>query len=140
MNDYTATKSTILVMLAVVSFVGSVLLPLEQLAASPTRSIAVKMGDYRFTPDEITVRAGETVQLQLTNTDSLTPHNFTLKAERAGLNVDTDVSAGKTEAVEITPLVPGTYKFYCNKKLLFFTSHRDRGMEGTLNVTPAGPD
>jgi len=140
MNDYTATKSTILVMLAVVSFGGSVLLPLEQLAASPTRSIAVKMGDYRFTPDEITVRAGKTVQLQLTNTDSLTPHNFTLKAERAGLNVDTDVSAGKTEAVEITPLVPGTYKFYCNKKLLFFTSHRDRGMEGTLNVTPAGPD
>jgi plastocyanin len=140
MNDYTATKSPILLILAVLSFVGSVLNPHELLAATPTRSIAVKMGDYRFTPDEITVRAGETVQLQLTNTDSLTPHNFTLKAKNAGLNVDTDVSAGKTEAVDITPLVPGSYKFFCNKKLLLFKSHRDRGMEGTLNVTPAGPN
>jgi len=138
MNDYTATKSTILVILAVLSFGGSVLNPLELLAGTPTRSIAVKMGNYRFTPDEITVRAGETVQLQLTNTDSLSPHNFTLKAENAGLDVNTDVRAGKTEVVDITPLVPGTYKFYCNKKLLFFKSHRDRGMKGTLIVTPAG--
>ena len=140
MNDYTATKSPILFMLAVLSFAGSVLNPLELLAVTPTRSIAVKMGDYRFIPDEITVRAGETVQLQLTNTDRLTPHNFTLKAENAGLNMDTDVSAGKTETVDITPPVPGAYKFYCNKKLLFFMSHRDHGMEGTLNVTPADPD
>jgi plastocyanin len=138
MNDYTSTKSTILFILAVLSFGESVLNPLELLAATPARSIAVKMGDYRFTPDEITVQAGETVQLKLTNTDSLTPHNFTLKAENAGLNVDTDVSAGKTEAVDITPLVPGNYKFFCNKKLLLFKSHRDRGMEGTLIVTPAG--
>jgi plastocyanin len=140
MNDYTATKSPILLILAVLCFAGSVLNPHELLAVTPTRSIAVKMGDYRFTPDEITVRAGETVQLQLTNTDSLTPHNFTLKAENAGLDVDTDVNAGKTETVDITPLVPGTYKFYCNKKLLFFKSHRDRGMEGTLIVSPSGPD
>jgi plastocyanin len=139
MNDYTATKSTILVILAVLSFGGSVLNPLELLAATPARSIAVKMGDYRFTPDKITVRTGETVQLQLTNTDSFTPHNFTLKAENAGLNVDTNVSAGKTEVVDITPLVAGRYKFFCNKKLLFFSSHRERGMEGTLIVTSAGP-
>ena len=140
MNDYTATKSTILVILAVLSFGGSALKPPELLAATPARSIVVKLGDYQFTPDEIAVRAGETVQLQLTNTDSLTPHNFTLKAENAGLDVDTDVSAGKTEAVDITPLIPGTYKFYCNKKLLLFKSHRDRGMEGTLIVSPSGPD
>ena len=139
MNDFTACKLPILVVLATLSFAGSALNTSELLAATPTRSIAVKMGDYRFTPDEIAVRAGETVQLQLTNTDSLTPHNFTLKAENAGLDVDTDVNAGKTETVDITPLVPGTYKFYCNKKLLFFTSHRDRGMEGTLIVLPSGP-
>ena len=140
MNDFTACKLPILVVLATLSFAGSALNTSELLAATPTRSIAVKMGDYRFTPDEIAVRAGETVQLQLTNTDSLTPHNFTLKAENAGLDVDTDVNAGKTETVDITPLVRGTYKFYCNKKLLFFKSHRDRGMEGTLIVSPSGPD
>jgi plastocyanin len=140
MNDFTASKVPILVILTAMSFAACALNPPELLAATPTRRIAVKMGDYRFTPDKITVRAGESVQLQLTNTDSLTPHNFTLKAENAGLNVDTDVSAGKTEVVDITPLAPGTYKFYCNKKLLFFKSHRARGMEGTLVVTPGGSE
>ncbi len=109
-------------------------------AATPARSIQVTLGDYRFKPDSITVDSGETVQLELTNTDSLTPHNFTLKDAPAGLDVDIDVSAGKTEIVDITPLAPGTYKYYCNKKLLFMKSHRDRGMEGTLVVAPAGPE
>lgn len=110
------------------------------LAATPVRSIAVTLGDYRFTPDSITVASGETVQLELTNTDSVTPHNFTLKDEAAGLDVDVDVSAGRTEIVDITPLTPGEYKYYCNKKLLFMKSHRDRGMEGTLIVAPAAPE
>jgi len=86
------------------------------------------------------VLPGETIRLELTNTDSLTPHNFTLQSDAAGLAVDIDVSAGNTEVVEITPQAPGTYTFYCNKKLPFMKSHRDRGMEGTLVVGPPGPD
>jgi len=109
-------------------------------AATPAQKIAVQLGDYRFMPDSITVKSGETVQLELTNTDTLTPHNFTLKADSAGLDVDVDVSAGKTEVVDITPRAPGTYAFYCNKKLLFFKSHREHGMEGTLVVTPGDSD
>jgi plastocyanin len=139
MNRFDAAEFPFFLILAVMSLAGSALNPPELLAATPTRSVVVKMGDYKFIPDTLTVNAGETVQLQLTNTDSLTPHNFTLKAQDAGLEVDTDVSAGKTEVVDITPLAPGTYRFYCDKKLLFFKSHRDRGMEGTLIVAPAGP-
>ena len=105
-------------------------------AATPSRSVPVSIGDYRFSPDTITVPAGATIQLQLTNTDSLTPHNFTLQAATAGLDVDIDISAGSTETVDITPLAPGTYAFYCSKKLPFMKSHRDRGMEGVLIVTP----
>jgi hypothetical protein len=28
----------------------------------------------------------------------------------------------------------GEYPFYCSKKLLFFKSHREKGMEGMLEV------
>jgi hypothetical protein len=28
----------------------------------------------------------------------------------------------------------GIYPFYCSRKLLFFESHREKGMEGTLEV------
>jgi plastocyanin len=123
-----------------VLFAGMVLTTLQVLAATPARSIPVQLGDYRFTPDTITVQSGETIRLELTNTDKVTPHNFTLKAEAAGLDVDVDVNAGKTEMVDITPLTPGSYEFYCNKKLLFMKSHRDHGMEGTLIVAPASPE
>jgi plastocyanin len=109
-------------------------------AATSAQGIAIQLGDYRFTPDSITAKSGETLHLELTNTDSLTPHNFTLKAEAAGLDVDIDVSAGETEVVDITPRASGTYRFYCDKKLPFMKSHRDRGMEGTLVVTPGSAD
>jgi plastocyanin len=109
-------------------------------AQTATRSIPVKMGDYRFTPDKITVNTGESVLLELTNTDTLMPHNFTLQAKEAGLDVDVDVGAGKTKAVDITPLVPGSYRFFCDKQLPFTKSHRDRGMEGALVVAPAVPE
>jgi len=104
--------------------------------ADAVRVIAVGMGDYRFQPDVLELHAGEPVRLELTNTDGMTPHNFTLKAAgEPGLDID--VAAGETKIVELTAPVSGTYTFYCNKKLPFMKSHRDRGMEGALIVVPA---
>jgi plastocyanin len=71
--------------------------------------IPLSLGDYHFTPDTLEVRTGRPVVLTLTNTDTLTPHNFTLKEAAAGLDIDTDVSAGSTSTVEFTPVKPGTY-------------------------------
>jgi plastocyanin len=107
--------------------------------ADAVRVIAVGMGDYRFQPDAIELHAGETVRLELTNTDGLTPHNFTLQDAAGELDLDIDVAAGETQVLELSAPVTGTYTFYCNKKLPFMKSHRDRGMEGALVVVPADP-
>ncbi len=64
----------------------------------------------------------------------LTRHNFTLKATDPGLELETNISPGTSVTVRLTPEVPGTYTFYCDKKLLLMKSHRERGMEGTLIV------
>lgn len=98
--------------------------------------VHVTLGDYAFKPDVITLTAGQPVVLELENVDRITPHNLTLADEAAGLDLDVDVSGGKTVRVELTPAVPGTYTFYCSKKLPFMKSHREHGMEGTLTVTP----
>jgi plastocyanin len=98
--------------------------------------IHVTLGDYRFSPAEITVSAGKPVVLELQNVDGITPHNFTLKDDAAGLDVAVSVPAGSTKQVTLTPSVAGAYTFYCNKKLPFMKSHRDRGMQGTLVVAP----
>ena len=104
------------------------------IAQQQMQEITLMLGDYHFAPDTFTVNAGQPVRLTLTNTDRITPHNFILKDEAAGLNIDTSVSAGKTTTVEFTPTTPGSYSFYCSKKLPFMKSHQEKGMEGTLTV------
>ena len=100
------------------------------------KRIQILLGDYRFSPHELTIEAGQVVLLELTNTDNLTPHNFTLEDDMGNLDIDIDVSAATTREVSFTPEVPGTYSFYCSKKLPFMKSHRERGMEGAFVVTP----
>ncbi len=101
-----------------------------------TQILSITLGDYRFSPDQLTLEAGQPVLLELTNTDKLTPHNFTLKDQAGDLDIDVDVSAGATREVALMAEKPGTYTFYCSKKLPFMKSHREHGMEGRLVVTP----
>jgi len=111
-------------------------LPFAMAAGDDAQVVHMTLGDYQFKPNEITLKAGQPVVLELQNVDRITPHNLTLKDEKGGLDIDVDVSGGDTVRVELTPEVPGNYTFYCNKKLLFMKSHRDHGMEGHLTVTP----
>ena len=103
-------------------------------AQETPQHIAVTLADYRFTPAHLTVHKGQPVTLTLTNKDGMTPHNFTLQDKDGGLDIDTDIGAGKSVVVEFTPKVSGIYTFYCNKKLPLMKSHHARGMEGTLTV------
>ena len=98
--------------------------------------IEVKLGGYRFTPQEIQLIADQPAILRLVNTDSITPHNFTIETASGSPAVDTDIPAGESVDVRLTPLAAGQYTFYCGKKLLFMKSHREKGMEGSLIVGP----
>lgn len=104
------------------------------MAQESVQTVTLSIGDYQFTPDTIEVTAGHPVILTLINKDSITPHDFILNEMASGLNIDIDVSAGKTANVEFTPNIPGSYTFYCSKKLPFMKSHRDKGMQGILIV------
>ena len=55
-------------------------------------------------------------------------------AERfQGFAVDEEVGT-ETKKIALTATALGKYPFYCSNKLLFFASHRERGMEGILEV------
>jgi len=102
----------------------------------PIQRIEVELADYKFKPSVIEVTAGKPVELVLRNRDSITPHDFTLDAPQSGMApTKAEVGAGETVTITLHPTVPGEYPFFCSKKLLFFASHRERGMEGTLRVT-----
>jgi len=98
--------------------------------------VEVKLGGYRFMPQEIQLIADQPAILRLVNTDSITPHNFTMKAASGLPAIDVDVLGGESAEVRLAPLPAGQYTFYCGNKLLFMKSHREKGMEGNLIVAP----
>ncbi|MFO0707343.1 MAG: cupredoxin domain-containing protein [Nitrospira sp.] len=100
------------------------------IGADGVQRITVILDSYSYTPKHLIVEAGKPVELTLTSVTTLTPHNFIIKE----LAVEQDVGAGKTVRVTFTPTQPGTFPIYCDKKLPFFPSHRDKGMEGILEV------
>jgi plastocyanin len=92
------------------------------------------LDSYSYLPKHLVVKAGIPVELTMNSLTTFTPHNFVLKEPAAGLSISQDVRAGKTITVRFTATQPGTYTYYCDKKLLFFASHREKGMEGRLEV------
>jgi plastocyanin len=90
-------------------------------------------GSYFFRPDHIIVKAKMPVELTVSKEAGLAPHNLVIQALQAGIDVRTDLSMAQ-KTITFTPMRPGRYSFYCDKKFLFFRSHREKGMEGILEV------
>jgi plastocyanin len=105
-------------------------------AQGDIKVIEVKLGDYRFIPEEIQLIADQPAILRLVNTDSITPHNFTMKAANSAADINVDVLGGESIDVQLDPLPAGRYTFFCANKLIFMKSHREKGMQGTLIVVP----
>lgn len=95
---------------------------------------SIQLDSYAYVPSHLVVEAGKAVELTLTSVTFITPHNFILLEPSAGLTIEQDIGSGKTVLVKFTPTKPGLYPFYCDKKLPLFPSHREKGMEGRLEV------
>lgn len=90
-----------------------------QSAEPAQQNPVVKMSDFAFKPDTLTVQAGQTVVFE--NDDDVT-HNVTADAFKSG-----DVDGGKSWKYTFSKA--GTYDYVC-------TYHP--GMKGTITVTAGG--
>jgi hypothetical protein len=104
------------------------------LGADGVQRLEIAVDSYSFTPNRLIVKANVPVELVLKSASWLTPHNFVLKSLEAGLDIEQEIPAGATVTVRFIPMRDGEFKFACTKKLLFFASHEERGMVGTLVV------
>jgi len=104
------------------------------MAADGVQRATVTLDSYSYRPGHLIVEAGKPVELTLTSVTTLIPHNFIIKDPAGSLSVEQDVSAGKTVVVKFTPMKAGTFPIYCDKRLWPLPSHRDKGMEGKLEV------
>lgn len=105
--------------------------------ADGVQRATVTLDSYSFTPSHLIVAAGRPVELTLVSVTSMVPHNLVLNDPASGLSLKQDVGAGKTVKLTFTPTHPGTFAFFCDKKLVFMASHREKGMEGKLEVRAA---
>ena len=103
-------------------------------AADGVQRATVTLDSYSYTPNHLIVEAGKPVVLTLTSVTTIIPHNFIIKDPAGSLSVERDVSAGKTVTITFTPPQPGLFPIYCDKRLWPLPSHRDKGMEGKLEV------
>ena len=104
------------------------------LAADGVQRATVTLDSYSYTPNHLIVEAEKPVELTLTSVTTIIPHNFIIKDPAGRLSVEQDVSAGKTITITFTPTQPGIFPIYCDKRLWPLPSHRDKGMEGKLEV------
>jgi heme/copper-type cytochrome/quinol oxidase subunit 2 len=94
----------------------------------------VILDSYSYSPNHLIVENGKPVELTLTSVTTITPHNFIIKDSAGSLSVEQDVGAGRTVMARFVPTQPGLFSFFCDKRLWPMPSHRDKGMEGLLEV------
>lgn len=105
-----------------------------ELGLDGIQRLTVTLDSYSYAPNRIAVQVGKPVELVLKSVTVLTPHNVVLN--EGGISIEQDVGAGETKTVRFVPMKEGQFTFYCDKQLLFFKSHREKGMEGLLDVRP----
>jgi plastocyanin len=103
------------------------------IASDGVQRVEMLGGDYFFKPKHIIVKVNVPVEIIIRKESGLVPHNIVLKAPEAGINISEGLGTDP-KTIRFTPTKTGKYEFSCDKKLLFFKSHKDKGMEGMLEV------
>ncbi len=101
--------------------------------ADGIQRVEVLAGSYYFDPNYIIVKVNVPVELKIRKEPGITPHNIVIKEPDADIDIRESLDS-EPKIIRFTPKKIGKYPFYCDKRLLFFKSHRERGMEGTLEV------
>lgn len=90
-------------------------------------------GGYFFDPDHVIVKVNIPVELKVKKEAGFTPHDIFINEPEAGIVFGESLET-EPKIIKFTPKKAGKYQFYCTKKLLFLKSHKDRGMEGVIEV------
>jgi plastocyanin len=95
--------------------------------------VRIMSGSYYFRPDHIIVKAGVPVELVVSKEPGL-HHSIMLNAPAARIFFKRELDKDHPAVIRFTPRKPGRYEFYCDRKFLFFKSHREKGGRGILEV------
>ena len=95
--------------------------------------ISIIGGSYFFKPDRIVVKKNMPVELSVSLEPGIAPHSIVANAPDAGIVFDESLSSNP-KIITFTAQATGEYSFYCKNKLPFLPSHREKGMQGIIEV------
>jgi len=111
MKNTTINKIVGIILLAGVCEIGLVGVPaminLTRASDNP-KVIEISAKKFEFSPSQITLKKGEPVILRLSSSDRV--HGFMSKP----LKIDTDIAAGKTTDIAVTPDSAGDFTVICD--------------------------
>lgn len=102
----------------------------QQAAVQPTTdgSVVIKAGNFKFEPNTVVARRGDTVTFVVENTSGGS-HNFSIKDPAGKVILSMDLPGASTQRAKVTFTEPGVYEIYCNKPF-----HPTMGMTGRIEV------
>ncbi len=103
------------------------------IGADGVQRVEILGGGYFFKPNHVVVKVNVPVELKVRKEGGIVPHDIVIDAPDAGIAVRESLST-EPKVIRFTPTKVGKYPFYCSKKPPFFASHREKGMEGLLEV------
>ena len=95
-------------------------------ASLPPSDLTITTKDFRFGQEEVRVKVGQTITLELDNADIL-PHSFDVDE----FDLHIPMPGKERVTATFTPTQPGIYSFYCG-----VPGHVEAGMVGSLIVEP----
>ena len=96
--------------------------------------VEIVSGSYFYKPNHIVVKVNIPVELKVSKS-GLVPHDIVAKSPEAGIDFQESLSS-TPKIITFTPTKVGKYPLYCSKKAPFSQSHREKGMEGVIEVVP----
>jgi plastocyanin len=104
-----------------------------QVDADGVQKVEMVGGGYFYDPNHIVVKVNKPVELKVRKAAGYIPHNLVAESPEAGIAFKLGLKEDP-QTVTFTPKKTGTYPIYCDKSLLWFKTHRERGMEGMIEV------
>jgi plastocyanin domain-containing protein len=101
--------------------------------SSGVQKVEIIGGEYFFEPDYIIVKVNVPVELTFKKMPGIVPHDIVVKSPEAGIEFSEGMKT-EPKSVKFTPKKVGKYPMYCTKKMIFSKSHREKGMEGMIEV------
>jgi plastocyanin domain-containing protein len=95
--------------------------------------VEIVAGEYYYTPNNIILKVNVPTELKIKKEPGVVPHDIVIKAPEAGMDISENIGS-EPKLIKFTPTKTGKFPFYCSKRFLFFKTHRERGMEGVIEV------